>query len=229
MDLKSTISTIKAVLLDAEEQSMTSSLIKDWLEKLKDAFYDADNFSTDALRKDLLSRNKLMKEVCLFFSSSNQFVYGAKMGHQIKARMFNLVECDRPIKTSFITKKRQRTHSFVSKDEIIGREDDKAAFLEHILEFQSEENVYVVPIVEFGGLGMTTLAQFVNEVVNDHFELRICKDSKLVISEAILNWANQRDKEIATQSGRYRHFGIFASDRERRLQCHGQITAPLSV
>lgn len=26
---------------------------------------------------------------------------------------------------------------------------------------------------------------------------RICKDSKLVISEAILNWANQRDKEIA--------------------------------
>ncbi|MBA0878364.1 hypothetical protein Goshw_002226 [Gossypium schwendimanii] len=75
---------------------MTSTLVKDWLEKLKDAFYAADDwlddFSTEALRKDLLSRNKLMKEVCLFFSSSNQFAYGAKMGHQIKARMFYLVE-----------------------------------------------------------------------------------------------------------------------------------------
>ncbi|MFQ6635838.1 hypothetical protein Gotur_011923, partial [Gossypium turneri] len=34
-DLKSTVSTIKAVLLDAEERSTTSQLIKDWLEKLK--------------------------------------------------------------------------------------------------------------------------------------------------------------------------------------------------
>ncbi|MBA0619543.1 hypothetical protein Godav_028699, partial [Gossypium davidsonii] len=45
---------------------MTSSLVKDWLEKLKGAFYDADDwlddFSTEALQKDLLSRSKLMKE-----------------------------------------------------------------------------------------------------------------------------------------------------------------------
>ncbi|KAG4123579.1 hypothetical protein ERO13_D11G334601v2 [Gossypium hirsutum] len=66
-DLKNTISTIKAVLLDAEEQSMTSNLVKNWLEKLKDALYDADDllddFSTEALRKDLLSGNKLTKEL----------------------------------------------------------------------------------------------------------------------------------------------------------------------
>ncbi|MFQ6635831.1 hypothetical protein Gotur_011926, partial [Gossypium turneri] len=157
-------------------------------DQLKDALYDADDllddFSTEALRKDLLSGNKLTKEVRLFFSSSNQFVYGLKMGRQIKAikarltsigseaKMFNLVERDRLVETSFMSKKRQRTHSFAHKDEIIGREDDKAALLKLILEFQSEENVCIIPIVGFGGLGKTALAQFVYETVKDHFELR---------------------------------------------------------
>ncbi|TYJ12515.1 hypothetical protein E1A91_A11G356900v1 [Gossypium mustelinum] len=66
LDLKSTVSTIKAVLLDAEERSVTSHLVKDWLEKLRDVLYDADDllddFSTEALRKDLLGGNKLTKE-----------------------------------------------------------------------------------------------------------------------------------------------------------------------
>ncbi|KAL1146475.1 hypothetical protein V6Z11_A11G376000 [Gossypium hirsutum] len=188
-DLKNTISTIKGVLLDAEEQSMTSNLVKNWLEKLKDALYDADDllddFSTEALRKDLLSGNKLTKEVRLFFSSSNQFVYGLKMGRQIKAikarltsigseaKMFNLVERDSLVEPSFMSKKRQRTHSFMHKDEIIGREDDKAALPKLMLGFQSEENVCIIPIVGFGGLGKTALAQFVYEIVKDHFEMRI--------------------------------------------------------
>ncbi|PPD67749.1 hypothetical protein GOBAR_DD35371 [Gossypium barbadense] len=149
-DLKSIVSTIKAVLLDAEERSVTSQLVKDWLEKLKDVLYDADDllddFSTEALRKDLLGGNKLTKEVRLFFSSSNQFAYGLKMGRKIKtikarlisvgseAKVFNLVERDRPMETSFMTKKRQLTHSF--KDKIIGRDDDKVALLKLVLELK---------------------------------------------------------------------------------------------
>ncbi|KAK5787331.1 hypothetical protein PVK06_041985 [Gossypium arboreum] len=65
-DLKTTVSTIKAVLLDAEEKSVTNNLVKVWLEKLKDVLYDADDllddFSTEALRKDLMGGKKLMKE-----------------------------------------------------------------------------------------------------------------------------------------------------------------------
>ncbi|TYH47235.1 hypothetical protein ES332_D11G396900v1 [Gossypium tomentosum] len=206
-DLKSTVSTIKAVLLDAEERSVTSQLVKDWLEKLKDVLYDADDllddFSTEALRKDLLGGNKLTKEVRLFFSSSNQFAYGLKMGRKIKtirarlisigseAKVFNLVERDRPMETSFMTKKRQLTHSF--KDKIIGRGDDKAALLKLVLEFESEENVYIIPIVGFGGLGKTALAQFVynDEMVENHFELMmwVCVsdvfDVKIIVENMI--------------------------------------------
>ncbi|KAB2060033.1 hypothetical protein ES319_A11G349900v1 [Gossypium barbadense] len=188
-DLKSTVSTIKVVLLDVEERSVTSQLVKDWLEKLRDVLYDAndllDDFSTEALRKDLLGGNKLTKEVRLFFSSSNQFAYGLKMGRKMKAikarlisigseaKVFNLVERDRPMETSFMTKKRQQTHSFEREDEIIGRDDDKAALLKLMLEFESEENVYIIPIVGFGGLGKTALAQLVynHERVKNHFEL----------------------------------------------------------
>ncbi|MBA0742859.1 hypothetical protein Gogos_015873 [Gossypium gossypioides] len=187
-DLERTIFTIKDVLLDAEEKSKTNNLVKVWLKKLKEVLYDADdlfdNFSAEALRKDLLGGNKLTKEVRVFFSSSNQFAYSLKMGRKIKAikarltligseaKMFNLVERDRPMETSFMTKRRQQTSSFMREGEIIGRDDDKSALLKLMLENEGEENVYVIPIVGFGGLGKTALAKFVynDEIVRGHFE-----------------------------------------------------------
>ncbi|KAG4177585.1 hypothetical protein ERO13_A11G316500v2 [Gossypium hirsutum] len=212
-DLKRTVSTIKAVLLDAEEKSVTNNLVKVWLEELKDVLYDADDllddFSTEALQNDLMGGNKLMKEVRLFFSSSNQFAYGLKMGLKIKAikarlasigseaNTFGFMVRDRPVETSFMTKKRQKTHSF--KDKIIGREDDKAALLKLVLEFESEENVYIIPIVGFGGLGKTALAQFVynDKMVYDYFELRmwVCVsdvfDVKIIVENIIKSITGQ--------------------------------------
>ncbi|MBA0753969.1 hypothetical protein Gogos_022156 [Gossypium gossypioides] len=173
-DLKSTVSTTKAGLLDAEERSVTSHHVKDWLEKLKDVLYDADDllddFSTEALRKDLLGGNKLTKEVRLFFSCSNQFAYGLKMGQKIKAikarlasieseaNTFRFIPHNRLAETFFMTKNRQETHSFEREDEIIGRDGDKTALLKLVLEFQSEKNVYIIPIMGFGGLGKIALA-----------------------------------------------------------------------
>ncbi|KAE8681858.1 hypothetical protein F3Y22_tig00111303pilonHSYRG00111 [Hibiscus syriacus] len=88
-DLKRTVIRIQAVLLDAKERSVTSNVVKVWLHELKDALYDAedlfDDVHTEALRKDLMSGNKLIKEVRVFFSSSNQFAYGRKMGGKIRA------------------------------------------------------------------------------------------------------------------------------------------------
>ncbi|PPD67595.1 hypothetical protein GOBAR_DD35524 [Gossypium barbadense] len=214
-DLKRTVCQIKAVLLDAEEQSVTNNLVKVWLEELKDVFYDADDllddFSTEALRKDQSGGNKLTKEVRLFFSSSNQFAYGLKMGRKmkaIKARLasiereantFGFIPRDRPAETSFMTKRRQQTHSFEREDDIIGRDDDKAALLKLVLEFQSEENVYIIPIVGFGGLGKTALAQLVynHEMVKNHFDLTmfVCVsddfDVKVIVANIIKSVTHQ--------------------------------------
>ncbi|KAL4376470.1 hypothetical protein GQ457_02G040850 [Hibiscus cannabinus] len=214
-DLQSIVSAIKAVLLDAEERSARSNSVKDCLEKLKDALYDADDIlddiQTEAMRKDLMSGNKYAKKVRLFFSSSNQFAYGLKMGRKIKdikatlrsiqneTKMFNLVERDYSVETPFMAKRRQQTHSFVRKDEIIGREEDKKALLKLLLEFESEENVYIIPIVGIGGLGKTALAQLVynDEMVKDQFESRmwVCVsdvfDVKVIVGNIIKSVSNQ--------------------------------------
>jgi hypothetical protein len=71
--LKNTVSTIKNVLLDAEEEQAHSYEVRDWLEKLKDALYDADDllddYSTQLLRRQVMTRDKMAKQV------TTQFLY----------------------------------------------------------------------------------------------------------------------------------------------------------
>ncbi|KDP43476.1 hypothetical protein JCGZ_16763 [Jatropha curcas] len=67
--LKNTVTTIKTVLLDAEEQSLENNK-----------------------QRQVMVGNKAMKEVRLFFSHSNQIIYGFKVGHKIKDLRDKLVE-----------------------------------------------------------------------------------------------------------------------------------------
>jgi hypothetical protein len=71
-----TVSTIQAVLLDAEEQQASNRAVKDWLGKLKDVMYEADDllddFSTQLLQQEVMTRDKKAKQVRILFSKSNQ-------------------------------------------------------------------------------------------------------------------------------------------------------------
>ncbi|KAF7130722.1 hypothetical protein RHSIM_Rhsim10G0057400 [Rhododendron simsii] len=53
-NLESTLSTIQAVLVDAEAKQWTREAVKNWLQKLKDSTYDADDlldeFAIEALK-----------------------------------------------------------------------------------------------------------------------------------------------------------------------------------
>jgi hypothetical protein len=163
-NLKSTVSTIKDVLLDAEKKAYDSSAIKGWLERLKDVLHDADDllddFSTEALQR---AGNKMTKEVRIFFSSSNQLAYSIKMGHRIKAirERLNVIENDRmpfhfiesPMEPQVKNMARE-TYSFVLEEEVIGREHDKKKIIKLLLDTNtSVENVSIIPIVGIGGLG----------------------------------------------------------------------------
>jgi len=124
-------------------------------------------------------------QVRIFFSKWNQLKYGIKMGHRIKAvreRLDNMAAdqikfgfTERPIGTQFEHRKREDTHSFVREKEVIGREDERKAVKELLLNSDVKENVSIIPIVGIGGLGKTTLAQYVynDEEVKKHFELRV--------------------------------------------------------
>ncbi|XP_042954996.1 putative disease resistance protein RGA3 [Carya illinoinensis] len=183
--LKNTVSTIQAVLLDAEEQSAVNREVREWLENLKDVFYDADDlldgFSTDYLLREMMTRDKMAKKVRIFFSKSNQLVYNLKMGHKIKTirqkldaisndKKFHLEK--RPEEIAIGARKRDDTHSFVLEAEVIGREDAKKEIIDMLLSDSNvKENVGILPITGIGGLGKTTLAQFIfnDEEVDKHF------------------------------------------------------------
>ena len=207
-----TVSTIRAVLLDAESKQHNNE-VKVWLERLKDAMFDADDLlddiSTEALRREVMTRNnKKTKEVRIFFSTSNQLAYGLQMGHKVKAmrerlvaiatdRQFHLEERSEERQVRF--KAREQTHSVVRADDVIGREDDKKAIIGSLLNPNVKEDVLILPIVGIGGLGKTTLAQLVfnDEEINKHFEqkLWVCVsedfDVKIIV-EKILECATKK-------------------------------------
>jgi hypothetical protein len=215
-NLKSTVSRIQAVLLDAEKKASHSVAVKDWLERLKDLFLDADDllddFYTEAMQREVMTGNKMKKEVHIFFSSSNQLAYSLKMGHRIKAirERLNVIENDR-MSFQFIESpsepqvknKARETYSFVPEADVVGREDDKIAIIERLFYDNVEENISIIPIVGIGGLGKTTLAQLIynDENVKKEFELKlwICIsdnfDVKKIVKQILESEAHEESLE----------------------------------
>ncbi|XP_059436100.1 putative disease resistance protein RGA3 [Corylus avellana] len=225
--LRNTVSTIQSVLLDAEEQQAKNHAVKDWLGKLKDAMYDADDliddFSVEVLRREVITRDKKAKQVRIFFSKSNQLAHGLKMGHRLKAVRVRLDAIaadrikfhftDRSVETRFVeTREREHTHSYVHEEEVIGREDEKKDVIELLLNFDLKENVSIIPIVGIGGIGKTTLAQYVygEEEVKRHFDLKmwVCVseafDVKTIVEKIIESATKRRPESLEMDSLQHR-------------------------
>ena len=183
--VQETLSTIRDVLLDAEEQQGKSHAIKNWVRRLKDVIYDADDLLDDFTVYELRRQGGIASQVSDFCSSSNPVGSRFKMGHKIadiKERLdgiandiseFNFI----PKVTANLRMENsgRETHSFVLTSEIMGRDEDKKKMVELLLQSDNEDNLLIVAIVGIGGLGKTTLAQLVyNDVdVVKHFDLRL--------------------------------------------------------
>jgi hypothetical protein len=213
-----TVSTIKAVLLDAEEKNATGNhQVRDWLRRLEDAMYDADDLldavSTDALQKEILTRDKTARQVSILFDKFNQLVYRGKMARKIKAMRERLdsiyAEGDRlhlevrPVETR-VGGNRCNTHSVVCAEEVIGRDDDKKDVIHLLLDSNVEDNVSILPIVAIGGLGKTTLAQLIfnDDQIQNHFQLQmwVCVSDPFHVKnivEKILEAATEQKPEPA--------------------------------
>lgn len=222
--LKNTVSTIKAVLLDAEELKAKSHEVRDWIGKLKDAVYDADDlldgFSTHVLQRQMMQmQRKRGKQVSLLFSKANQVAYNLKIGHQIKGirESLDAIAADKtkyhfsdrsPVSLPVVKLERKQTHSFVRKEDVVGREGDKEAIMKSLFDSDVVDNVSVIPIVGIGGQGKTTLAQLVynDENIVKHFELRmwVCVSDvfnvKLIVQKILESATNVKCEHLEMDS-----------------------------
>ncbi|XVF06553.1 hypothetical protein REPUB_Repub06bG0059100 [Reevesia pubescens] len=185
-ELEATMSSIKAVLLDTERQKHQNEKLRLCMWKLRDIFYDAedvlDEFECEALRKQVVNHPSISIKVRCLASCSFPFSFSVKMGHKIKEinqrldkiatewETFNLGEGGDNRRVI-----RRETHSFVNSYDVIGRDVDRENIVNLLMKPTEGGNIPVIPIVGIGGLGKTTLAQFIynDQWVTRHFPLRI--------------------------------------------------------
>ncbi|KAL2929384.1 putative disease resistance protein RGA4 [Bienertia sinuspersici] len=173
-DLKETVTTIQKVLLDADARRELSHEGRDYIDNLKDAVYDADDLFDEFLTlaelkqlRPLSKRGKIYEKVRCFFSSDNQLGQAYRMSRDvkhIKKRLDDITDTHKKFGFSVdykpIIRRREETCSYVDANKIIGREEDKEAIIEMLLDCNNEEICFTT-IVGVGGLGKTALAQLV--------------------------------------------------------------------
>ncbi|XP_055959666.1 putative disease resistance protein RGA3 [Mercurialis annua] len=183
--LSSILSTVQSVLEDAEEKQVRDQAIRNWLGKLKDAAYDADDvldeFATETSRQQWKSQRSAVR----FFGLKN-IMFRHRIGNRMKdvvqrldeiaeeRTKFHLREITFSERKVEVIENRQ-TGSIITQPVVFGREEDTEKIVQYLICDAVASDLSIYPIVGMGGLGKTTFAQLVfnDERVRNHFELRI--------------------------------------------------------
>ena len=161
--LKTVLLTVDAVLIDAEEQQLTNPRVRDWVNRLKDAVYDADNLldEIDTLQRKLepdqtrVNGNKVRHSPNKNIESSLKEIVAEL---ELLANQRDLLN----LKQNVIGKPPPMlpTTSLVCESEVFGRNKDIEDLRSELLTGNAPENrIPVVAIVGIPGVGKTTLAQ----------------------------------------------------------------------
>ncbi|KAJ4842062.1 hypothetical protein Tsubulata_050567 [Turnera subulata] len=152
---KSTLSSIKLVLRDAEEKQVIQESVKSWLQKLRDVAYEAedvlDEFGYEVVRQKVKKINDELAEI-------KDEVGGLGL---LSAAAISTERAPQPSIS-------QDTHAFLNKSEqAIGRDKDVSKVIELLDVSRDDQVLSVFPIVGMGGLGKTTLAKLVVEEIKE--------------------------------------------------------------
>ncbi|QHO25525.1 putative disease resistance RPP13-like protein 1 [Arachis hypogaea] len=161
--LETVLKAAHAVINDAERRQIEEEDVKYWLDRLKDAVYDAEDILDEVTTKAAIQKvqgNSLSRYVNLH--GDGEIV--TKIEEIIAALESIVNEKDglglKEIPVEDMSWRIPST-SLVGVHQIYGRDQDREAIVELLLDVTNDGGISVIPMVGMGGIGKTTLAQMV--------------------------------------------------------------------
>ncbi|KAJ6859872.1 disease resistance RPP13-like protein 1 isoform X1 [Populus alba x Populus x berolinensis] len=176
--LKETLNTVNGLLDDAEEKQITKLAVKNWLNDVKHAVYEAEDILEEINFEYLRSK---ARNLVPFLNPANRRMkeMGAKL-QKILAKLERLLKHKGDLRhiegTGGWRPLSEKTTPLVNESHVYGRDADKEAIMKHLLTQHNTDgsNLCAVPIVGMGGIGKTTLAQLIynDRRVDECFQLK---------------------------------------------------------
>ncbi|ESW05617.1 hypothetical protein PHAVU_011G195000 [Phaseolus vulgaris] len=180
--LKWKLMDINAVIDDAEQKQFTNSFVKEWLDEVRDALYDAED---------------LLEQIDYEFYKTQlkaEYQSSASKVSSFESKIIELLDdleslLDQKLVQDFkissgvgyglannVSGKRNESSSLVAEEVIYGRDEDKQIILNWLTSDNGNHNqLSIHSIVGMGGMGKTTLAQHLYDdpMIKDIFAIKV--------------------------------------------------------